>query len=77
MKIEEFVSAFAEQLEDVDVSEVTAETCFKDLDCWDSLTAITVLSMIKLNYGVDVSGVDVNNCNTIADVYSLVAKARG
>ena len=77
MSIEEFVADFAEQLEDIDVSDIISTTCFKELAAWDSLTVLSVISMIKLNYGVDLSGLDVNNCNTIADVYSLVEKTRG
>ncbi len=77
MSLDDFVFDFAKELEDIDPSEVTSETCFKDLPEWDSLTAITVMSMIKLNYDVDLSGLEINNCDTIAEVYSLVEKANG
>ncbi len=80
MDINEFVIAFAEQFEDVDTSEFTAETKFQELQespVWDSLTVLTVLAMIKTNYGVTLSALDINNCRTIADVYALVEKAHG
>ena len=66
MDINEFVIAFAELLEDVDTSGITAAT-----------TVLSVLSMIKINYGVLLPALDVNNCTTIADVYILVEKAHG
>jgi len=77
MNIEKFINDFAEEIEDVDMSDLTAETHHKDLDGWDSLTVLTVISMIKLNYGVDLSGLEVNECASIADIYALVEKAHG
>ncbi len=52
MDINKFVIEFAELLEDVDTSRITAATKFKDFDAWDSLTALEVVSMIQINYGV-------------------------
>ena len=77
MDINEFVIAFAELLEDVDTSGITAATKFKDFAAWNSMTVLSVLSMIKINYGVLLPALDVNNCTTIADVYILVEKAHG
>lgn len=75
MDINDFVIEFAELLEDVDTSGITAATRFKDFDAWNSMTVLSVLSMIKINYGVLLPALDVNNCTTIADVYTLVEKA--
>ena len=77
MDINKFVIEFAELLEDVDTSRITAATKFKDFDAWDSLTALEVVSMIQINYGVLLSALDVNDCPTIGDVYTLVEKAHG
>lgn len=77
MKLNEFVAKFADELEDMDPAEVTAETEFKTLGAWDSLTVLSIISMIKLDYDVSISGLDVNNCDTIADVYALIEKANG
>jgi acyl carrier protein len=77
MDINEFVIAFAELLEgeDEDTSGIVAATKFKDLGAWSSMMVLSVLSMIKINYGVILPALDVNNCTTIADVYILVEKA--
>ena len=77
MNIDEFVEKFAEQMEDTDSSEITAETKFKDLPDWDSLTVLSVISMIKLDCGVSVSGLDVNKATTVTDIYELMEKANG
>ena len=77
MEINEFVEAFAGEFEETDPAEITAETPFKELGEWSSLTALSVISMIKLKYGVTVSGLDVNKCTTVADVCALVEKSNG
>ncbi len=77
MDVNEFVNAFAAEFEETDPSEFTAGTSFKDLGEWSSLTSLSVISMIKLKYGVIVSGLDVNKCTTVADVFALVKKSNG
>lgn len=77
MNIEEFVKAFAAEFEETDPAEITAETSFKDMGEWSSLTAMSLIAMIKMKYNVSVSGLDVNKCTTVADVFALVEKANG
>lgn len=77
MEIKEFVAKFADQFDDVEPSEFSENTDFKNLGEWTSLTVLSIIAMIKVEYGATVSGLDINNCGTVADVYSLVEKANG
>ena len=77
MDTNEFISAFAEQFEDIDTQSITADTNFKELADWDSMTVLSVLSMIKLNYGVNLPAFDINQCATVKDIFALVEKANG
>ena len=43
MEIKEFIQNFASQFDDTDVSEFTANTEFRELDEWSSLTALSVI----------------------------------
>lgn len=76
MYINEFVVKFASAFDDVDPAEFSAETKFKDLAEWDSLKVLSLISVLVEEYGVTVSGVDMNQCNTIAEVYELVEKGK-
>lgn len=38
MELNEFISAFAEQFDDTDASEIQADTNYQELDEWSSLT---------------------------------------
>ncbi len=77
MEIKEFVVKFADQFDDEEPSEFSETTEFKNLGEWSSLTVMSIIAMVKMDYGVSVSGVAVNDCNTVADVFSLVEDADG
>jgi acyl carrier protein len=69
MEIKEFIDNFAAQFDDTDASVFTAETKFKEIAEWSSLSA---LSMIDEEYDVEINGQDIRNCETITDLFNLV-----
>ena len=44
MILDEFVKMFADQFDDTDPSEIKAETYFRELDEWSSLTGLAVIN---------------------------------
>jgi acyl carrier protein len=44
---------------------------------WDSLAILTTLSMLDMEYGVTVSGTELQNCNTVEDLFNLVQERKG
>lgn len=71
--LDEFVALFAEQFDDTDASEITAETEFKELDEWSSLIALSVIAMVDEEYDVTIKGDDIRNASTIEDLFNVVA----
>lgn len=67
-----FISQFQEQFIDADEITVDMETKFRELPTWDSLTGMSVLVMIKDEYGVDMPAEELKRCNTVADIYNFV-----
>ena len=49
-----------------------AETVFKGLDEWSSLTALSVIAMVDEEYDVTLRGDDILNANTIEDLFNIV-----
>lgn len=45
MEIKEFIEKFAEIFDDTDVSTLTPETKFHELDEWSSLSALGVIAL--------------------------------
>lgn len=70
--LDEFVELFAEQFDDTDISEFKAETEFKALDEWSSLSALSIIAMVDDEFDVALKGDDIKNSETIEDLYKLI-----
>ena len=70
--MKKFIKKFAEQLLDQEHQNISAETIFRKLDEWDSLTAMAVLAMIEDEYGVKIDYDFFTKFVTIQDVYDFV-----
>ena len=76
MELNDFISKFAEQFDETDAAEFKAETEFKALDEWSSLTALSIIAMVDEEYDITIKGDDIRNSETIEDLFNLVqAKA--
>lgn len=71
MTLEEFVEAFAGELDETPADQVTARTKFKDLKEWGSLTALSIIACVDENLEKSVTGADLRACDTIEDLYNL------
>ena len=74
MNIQDFVENFSAQFDDTDASVFTADTRFKELDEWSSLTALSIIAMIDDEYDVIIKGNDILKFDTIQDLYNIVEK---
>lgn len=72
MELNDFIQNFALQFDDTEVSEFKAETKFREIDEWSSLTALSVIAMADEEYGVSLKGDDIRNSETINDLYMIV-----
>lgn len=72
MELKEFITNFANQFDDTDSSEITAETEFHMLDEWSSLTSMGIIAFVKTEYGKTITGKELRDCETVEDVYNLV-----
>ncbi len=70
--LEEFVTLFAEQFDDTDVSAINANTYFHDLDEWSSMVGLSVIAMVDEECNVLLKGEDMRKANTIAELYEIV-----
>lgn len=73
MELEKFVKDFAAQLDETDPETITAKTEYKNLDEWSSLIAFAVIAMVKVEYDKTVTGAEIRHCNTVEDLFNLVA----
>lgn len=72
MTLDEFVQAFAAELDDTPEENVTPETNYRELEEWSSLTALSVISMVDDNEDKTITGADLRSCKTIEELYNLI-----
>ena len=72
MILEEFVTGFAEQFEDTDITEIQMDTVYQDLDEWSSLTAMSIIAFVKTTYNKEITGKEIRSCETVEELFNLV-----
>jgi acyl carrier protein len=76
MEINSFITNFAAQFDDTPIEEFSAETEFKAIGGWSSLTALAIIAMVDEEYGVNIKGEDIRKCETIQEIFSIVKTRR-
>jgi acyl carrier protein len=72
MTAENFIKDLQEEVfMETEISLITLETNFKDLDEWDSLTALSLIAHFDMNLGKKISGDQIKNAVVIQDLYNL------
>jgi len=72
MNIQDFIENFAAQFDETDESLFAADTLFKQLDEWSSLTALSIIAMVDDEYDVIIKGNDIIKSETIQDLFDIV-----
>lgn len=72
--MDEFNRKLAEIME---VDEVRSNDQLKDFAEWDSLTVLTVISMIHTDFSVSLSALEMKTTDTPESLYQLVRQKRG
>ena len=72
MELKDFIINFADQFDDTDPSEITAETKFRELDEWSSLIGLSVIAMVDEEYDVALTGNDIKDAVTVEDLFNTV-----
>jgi acyl carrier protein len=72
MEISTFLQNFADMLDDTDSAEITAEAIFRNLEEWDSLTALSLIAMADEEYSVKLTGEDIKSAVTLKDIFEII-----
>ena len=73
MNIDNFIENFAGEFDESPVEAFVPTTEFKTLEEWNSLTALSVISMIDDQYNKTITGADLRGSKTLEDLFNLVA----
>lgn len=72
MTLEDFVQAFAEEFDETPVEKFTANTEYKELEEWGSLTALSIIALTMEAFSKKITGADLRSSRTIEDLYNLI-----
>lgn len=72
MEFNLFIEKIANQFDDTDASEITADTEYQELDEWSSLTAMSIIAFVKTEMGKTITGREIRYAKTVKDLYNLI-----
>jgi acyl carrier protein len=72
MNIQTFITDFIDELDDELITTLEPEAKFRELDAWDSLTALSIMAMLDLKYKVNLTADEMQSANTLGELYSLI-----
>ncbi|WP_034343157.1 acyl carrier protein [Comamonas badia] len=72
ISIDDFIEQFQTAVDFQEPVNVTAGTELRSLPEWDSLAALGVIVMFDVEHGKTITGDDIKNCATLADLYKLL-----
>ena len=76
MEINDFVKNFEHQFDEVEKGSITADTDFRELDEWSSLTALSIIAMIDEEYDVAIKSDDIKASKTVQDLFDIVKRRK-
>ncbi|MDE6005936.1 MAG: acyl carrier protein [Muribaculaceae bacterium] len=71
MTIKDFIEKFAEAAEIEDAAALTGATEFRELDEWNSLAALSVISMFEEELDKELPVTEFKKARTIDDLFAL------
>ena len=72
MELQNIIQNIVDLFDDIDTSNFSALTDFKDNDEWNSLLVLSVIAMVDEEYGIIITSDDIRQAKTIEDLYSIV-----
>jgi len=72
MELNVFIQNVIDILEDTHPSLISPETSFRELDEWDSLTALSLIAMADDEYSVKLTGDDIRDAVTFNDIFEKI-----
>lgn len=73
MTIDKFIEAFAAEFDETPKDVFSPFTDYKSLDEWNSLTALSIISMVDEEWGKTITGADLRSNKTIQDLYDYIS----
>ena len=67
-----FIARLEEEFDQLPSDSLRPETCFDELELWDSMHVLLLIAMIDAEYDVLLSGEDLSHIKSVNELYDLV-----
>tara|TARA_B110000858_G_C17536786_1_gene351724 strand:+ start:197 stop:424 length:228 start_codon:yes stop_codon:yes gene_type:complete len=71
-KTDQIIELLKNLFEDIDSSDFDLDTEFKNNEEWDSMTALTLITLIDDEFNISISGEKIKELNTIRDLMNYI-----
>lgn len=71
MEIKEFIEKFAEAIDVDNVEALGADTEFRELEEWSSLSVMLIIAFYDAEFDKQIGETSIKGCKTIEDLYKL------
>lgn len=71
-KTDQIIELLKNLFEDIDTSDFDLDTEFKNNEEWDSMTALTLITLIDDEFNISISGEKIKELNTIRDLMNYI-----
>lgn len=72
MEINDFIKKFANIFEETDPNCIKADTVYSELEEWDSVMLLSLISMVDEEYGIIVDVDEMSETRTVEDLFNYV-----
>ena len=72
MEISIFLLNFKNILEDTDSSLINPNTIFRELEEWNSLSALSLIAMVDEEYSLKLTGDDIKKSAALQDIFNIL-----
>ena len=69
---EALIKVLKDIFEDLDTSSFNLKTEFKNNDEWDSMTALSLITILDQEFGISISGEKIKELNTIEELILFI-----
>ena len=72
MTLDEFIEAFGNEFIETPLEVFNAETNYRQIEEWNSLTALSIISMVDDQMHKTITGADLRRYSSIEELYNFI-----
>ncbi len=72
MELKIFIEKLAEQFDETPAEVFNADTEFKELEEWASISALAIIAMVDEEFGITIKAEEIRSVDTVSELYDLI-----